>query len=265
MGYQDELNEILRYRGAVEYNRTVFLLNQAWALNAFSKIDAGFSQLTKFLCSHRGHEGKSRVSFIPLMLLMQRQARSSFERLSSFQSYEAWVVLRPCLESALIVGKWTDDVAYAKIWDNRAIDRDTFRREYSGKKLRSKSLSRSDELQRVLSRINDDFIHANSAYYHRHTEVAPVDENNFGVRVNYFDSEIDNEAHILAWAHLLVVLQESVLALYTSIFGILPIVTMGLSSFEKAYELRARNLLNRSPEHETVLQELGLWPELSAV
>jgi hypothetical protein len=265
MAQQPDLNPLLEYHGAIEYNRTIFLLNRGWAFGAFSTIDGGFNQLAKLLCKHRGPEGKSRVSFIPFLLLMQRQARSSFERLSSLQSYEAWVLLRPCLESTLILGKWTDDVAFARIWENRAADRDAFRREYSGKNLRSKSLCRSVELQQVLSRINDDFMHANSAYYTRHTAVGSVDANNVGILVNYFDTEVDNEAHTLALAHLLVVVQESVLALFASTFGTVPVKTMGLSSFEKAYEQRARQLLDRSPQYEAVLQGLGLWPNLSAV
>ena len=262
MAQQPELNAILEYRGAIEGNRTIFLLNHPWAFNTFSAIDMGFGWLVELLGKHRGPEGKSRVSFIPFLLLMQRQARSSFERLSSLQSYEAWVLLRPCLESALILGKWTDDVNFAKVWENRATDRDAFRIEYSGRKLRSKSLPRSDELQRVLSRINDDFMHANSAYYTRHTTVEPAEENNVRILVNYFDTALDNEAHTLALLHLLAVVEELVLALFTAIFGELSIKTMGLSSFEKAGEQRVRDLLARSPRHEAVLQELGLWPKL---
>jgi len=259
-----ELNAILEYRGALEHNREVFLLNHAWGIRAFSITDSGFSRLVEVLGHRRGPEGKSRVSFIPFLLLMQRQARGSFERLSSLQSYDAWVLLRPCLESALILGKWTDDVAFAKIWENRKTNLDAFKREYSGRKLRSKSLPRSDELQHVLSRINDDFMHANSAYYTRHTAVTPVGENDVEILVHYFDTEVDNEAHTLALLHLLVVVQESVLALLASTFGDLPLKTLGLSSFEKAHEQRVRALLKRSPQHDAVLKELGLWPKLSA-
>lgn len=262
MNQPSELNAILEYRGAIEYNRTIFLLNHAWAFNAFSAMDMGFSRLGNLLEKFRGPEGKSRVSFIPFLLLMQRQARNSFERLSSLQSYEAWVLLRPYLESALLLGKWTDDIGFAKIWENRATDRDAFRREYSGKKLRSKSLARSDELQQVLSRINDDFMHANSAYYTRHMTERSLDENNVRIIVNCFDTPVDNEAHTLAQLHLLVLVQELVLALFTSIFGEIPIKTMGLSSFEKLSEQRVRNLLGNSPQHEAILQELGLWPKL---
>jgi hypothetical protein len=260
---QQELDAILQYRGAIDYNRAIFLLMHNWAFSAFSKIDAGFSRLSDLLCHHRGPEGKSRVSFIPFLLLMQRQARSSFERLSSSQSYEAWVLLRPCLESALILGKWTDDVAFARIWEKRSVDREAFSKAYSGKSLRSKSLARSVELQQVLSRINDDFMHANLAYYTRHTQVGPLDEKNVGVVVNYFDTDIDNAAHTLAMIHLLVVVQESVLTLFTSIFGTLPLKSMGLSSFEEAYGARPKDLLKSSPRHEVVLRELGLWPKLS--
>ena len=262
MNQPSELNTIPEYRGAIEYNRTAFLLNHAWTLNAFSEMDIGFSRLVNLLKKFRGPEGKSRVSFIPFLLLMQRQARNSFERLSSLQSYDAWVLLRPCLESVLFLGKWTDDIGFAKIWENRATDRDAFRREYSGKKLRSKSLGRSDELQQVLSRINDDFMHVNSAYYFRHMTEKSPDQGNVCISFNYFDTPVDNEAHTLAQLHLLVLVQEQVLALFTSIFGEIPIRTMGLSNFEKLSEQRVRNLLGNSPQHEVILEELGLWPKL---
>jgi hypothetical protein len=97
MAQQPERNAILEYRNAIDANRTLFLLNHAWALDAFSIIDAGFIRLVELLCTYRRPEGKSRVSFVPFLLLMQRQARSSFERLSSFQSYDAWVYCAPVL------------------------------------------------------------------------------------------------------------------------------------------------------------------------
>jgi hypothetical protein len=172
-------------------------------------------------------------------------------------------ILRPCLESALIIGKCTENVAFATIWKNRVMDRDAFQREYSGKKLRSKSLVRSDQLQRVLSRINDDFMHANPAYYTHHTTREYANENIDIIHVNYFDTEVDNEVHTLALLHLLMVVEESILALFASIFDNLLLHTMGLASFDDAHEQRTRDLLQRSPQHEAVLQELGLWPKLT--
>jgi hypothetical protein len=49
MAQQPGLNAILEYRSVVDYNRTIFLLNHAWALNVFSTIDTGFTRLSELL------------------------------------------------------------------------------------------------------------------------------------------------------------------------------------------------------------------------
>lgn len=167
----DGKNTVLDYESARSYNRNVFLLNHSWAFHVYSQIDKNFDRLGYILSRGRDRNGNSHVSLIQFFLLMRRQAMNAFWALCSRQSFEAWVLLRPCLESALIVGKWIDDPAAAKVWENRKHDRESYKREYSGKRLRSRSLPHSDRIQSVLSQINDDFMHVNPDYYHRHIDV----------------------------------------------------------------------------------------------
>ena len=96
---------------------------------------------------------------------MQRQSFVALDALSSMQAYQAWVLLRPGLECALIMGKWMDDNANYHIWINRLQDPEAYRTTYSGKKMVSRSLPRSRDLQQVLKAINDSFVHPNPEYW----------------------------------------------------------------------------------------------------
>ncbi|MBI4481252.1 MAG: hypothetical protein HY652_00035 [Acidobacteria bacterium] len=253
-------NDVLEYRNRLAFNREFFLLKYGFAFHAFTQIDSNFNVLGQILQSKKDKNGKSRVSFIPFVLLMQRQARAAFEGISSFQSYEAWVLLRPCLEAALIMGKWEDDPQNCNIWKNRAEDREAYWKTYTGRKLRSTALPRSDRLQTVLSRINDDFIHANPDYYLRHTKIQPQVET-VGILVHYFDDAADHEAHLHAVLHLILVVQDSAAGMLRQIFGGLDPLTVALDVYENEFAPRVRKFLERSPSHKTVLAELGLWPE----
>jgi hypothetical protein len=74
------------------------------------------------------------------------------------------VLLRPGIEAYLIIGKWIDDPATAEIWKNRRNDWKNYQKTYSGPALRSRSLPMSDQIQTILSIVNDDFVHANPDY-----------------------------------------------------------------------------------------------------
>jgi hypothetical protein len=250
---------IFGYRAAKAKNRDIFLLNHSEEFSAFAEIDRNFELLGRVLQSCRDSEGKSYVSFLPFVLLMQRQARSAFESLSSFQSYEAWVLLRPCLEAALIMGKWVDDPENAGIWENRNQDWRAYRREYTGEALRSQSLPDSNRIRSVLSRINDDFMHQNPLYYGRHIEVAPSGEASVMIAVQYFDEPADHQAHLYSLLHVLLTIQEAVLGLFQGICPAARPASFGVKAFEKSYEERVEAFLQAHPDRSAVLIELGLW------
>ena len=110
---------ILDYRSALSYNREVFLIQQGALVKAFSAIDDNFASLIQPLATKRDSTGHSHVSLTPFLLLLQRQARAAFELFSAYESYQGWVLARPGVEGALIIGKWVDDPANAHVWQNR--------------------------------------------------------------------------------------------------------------------------------------------------
>lgn len=256
----DGKNTVLDYESARSYNRNVFLLNHSWSFRVYSQIDNNFYRLGYVLSKGRDRNGKSYVSLIPFFLLMRRQAMNAFWALCSHQSFEAWVLLRPCLESALIVGKWTDDPAAAKVWENRKQDRESYKREYSGKHLRSRSLPRSDRIQSVLSQINDDFMHANPDYYRRHADVRERSDRIVELNVHFFDTALDHETHLLAFAHLLMVLEKSLSELLAALIVDQDVVDVGYDSFRETHSRLYESFLEEHAEQAGIIATLGLWP-----
>ena len=250
---------ILHYRSALSYNREVFLIEQGALVKAFSTIDDNFASLIQPLATKRDSSGHSHVSLAPFLMLLQRQARSAFELFSADQPYQGWVLARPGVESALIIGKWVDDAANASLWKNRYVNPSAYRKGYSGQALRSKSLVNSARIQSVLSKINDDFVHANPDYYGRHLQFRPGDAGYVNVALNYFDDDAVQEAHVLAFLHLLLVIQQELADLLGRLFGVPLVLPNGVAEFERSFLPRVRPLVARYPEAKAILEELGSW------
>ena len=251
-------DEILRYRSALAYNREVFLIEHGELVKAFSAIDDNFSTLIEVPRTMRDANGKSYVSLIPFLLLLQRQSRAAFEAFAVYQSYQAWVLLRPGVEALLIVGKWVDDPASASVWENRKQDRRGYQKAYSGQALRSNSLASSDSIQGVLSKVNEEFVHANPDYYGRHLEMGVGDPGYVSFWLGYFDEGALHEAHVLAFLHLLLVMQEGLASLFARLFAARVTLRAPLISFRSKFGARMTELASQSKDAAATLQQLGL-------
>lgn len=260
---QSKVEDILEYRAALQLNREVFLLNYPYFFYAFRGIDANFLKIVNIVAHQRDNHGHAHVSFVPFLLLMQRQARHAFEALCSHQAYGAWVLVRPAIEAALMIGKWVDSPRNAGIWKNRLEDPKAYQKAYSGKKLRSRSLPRSDSIQRVLSMINDRYVHANPEYYYRHVVAEHLDEAHFGLLLNYFDDDVEVKGHAFAFLHLLILIQDSMLEMLRTLFPSAKQESMGLSEFEKELSTKAREHLQEVPDARSVIEEFGLWSDVT--
>jgi hypothetical protein len=251
-------DEILHYRSILAYNREVFLIEHGDLVKVFSAIDGNFKALIEVPRTKRDSMSKSYVSLIPFVLLLHRQARAAFEAFAVQQSYQAWVLLRPGLEALLIIGKWVDDPANAKIWQNRNEDRKSYRTAYSGQALRSTSLPSSDRIQNVLSKVNDDFVHANPDYYTRHLTVGAGDPGYVYFAVQYFDDDILQSAHVLASLHLLLVMQEALAGLLAHLFAVPVTLKAPLAAFLSQFGARMMEVGSQSEAAAVILERLGL-------
>jgi hypothetical protein len=251
-------SEILKYRSSLAYNREVFLIEHGAMMKAFDQIDQNFIELVEFPQKMRDVKGKSYPSLIPFLLLFQRQSRAAFESCAVFQAYQAWVLLRPGVEALLIVGKFIDDRKFVTIWQNRKQDPEAYRRAFSGRNLRSTHLASSDKFQKVLSRINDDFVHANVEYLSRHLGVNTADREYTTIGFDYFDRDESQEANVLALLHLVLIMQASLAALFAKLFGTDVMLKAGPERFLGDFGHKIASLASRSHEAKAIFGDLGL-------
>jgi len=257
----DSGNPLLENHSRLVYNREVFLVIHRFALDFFSRIDENFRRIGGILAQRRDKAGHSHVSLVPFVLVMQRQLYAAFELIAGYQSFQAWVLLRPCLESALIIGKWVDDPSFATVWEKRNEDFDAYRKAYFGRGLESRSLPRAREIRLVLSRINDDFMHTNQAYYMRHVELRPADTDNTYLLVHHVDQDpMLHEAHLMAMINLLLTVQDSLVRMFGNLFGLTQMPDMGLEAWQKSAANKAAELMVGADQVKQILVELGLWP-----
>lgn len=257
-----DADSVIRYEAALFANRRVFLLNHPWAFFTYYKLHETFTKLGDVLSKGRTESGKSYVGLIPFLLIMQRQSVNAFLSLTSPQSFQAWVLLRPCLEATLMAGKWVDDPANAIVWRNRETNRKAYSNTYQGKALRSRSLPRSAEIQMVLKTINDDFLHANPRYYDRHTKMDVLDEDTFFMKLEYFDEEQDYIPHTLAFLHLICIVQDSLSRMIAGDIVDQSPIPAGLSDLEATLQPRVDEFLSKHPDRRPVIEELGIWKSI---
>lgn len=256
-----DMSDFLGYRAVRSHNRETFLLNYANLIRAFVLLDESFTVLAASL-NRRDKTGSAHVSLIPLLLLMQRQSRSSFDAISSHQSYEGWVLLRPAIEATLIMGKWMDRPEMARIWANRFKDAKRYRQEYSGgDKLRSQSLPRSVQIQGVLGKVNDNFLHPNPDYVLRHLDASPVGDAHIGLQVNYFDTQTQTAVNALAWLHLISVIQDSCREMLLQVFASVPEMRLSPADLRREFLDQVRDL-GKEKIARAVLVDFGLWPNV---
>lgn len=251
----------IAYRRTINTNREIFLLKFPNVFLDFLKTDDYCSGLGTAISKGRTKDNKTLVSFIPFMEIIQRQMRNAFEAFISAHSYQGWVLLRPALEAALIIGKWTDDRKNVEIWENRDIDRQSYQKEYSGKRLESKSLPNSADIRSVLSQINNDFMHFNPTYYFRHSKLSAKYIETYFFTLSYFDDDITQDFHIHAFMHICLVIARSIASLLQKQFVDSIRVDVDVKGFRKAYDKRIKRLIKENPEGIKVLTELGLWPD----
>jgi len=250
---------VLEYQSVRSYNREVFFIEHADLVKAFVATDNNFNTLIRLPATMRDGNGSSHVALIPFVFLLQRQAQSAFEALTAFQSYQAWVLLRPGIEAALIIGKWVDDPKNAEIWKNRENDPKPYQKSYTGKALRSKSLPNSEPIQGVLRKINDDFVHANPEYYKRHLTVAPGHPEYVKMLLQYFDDDSLLLVNVFAFLHTLLIVQQALLSLFNKLFSCNESLPSPLELFIRTYEEKIDKRAGSAEEHRRILKELGMW------
>src|ERR1700739_1899623 len=109
------LDEFSNYYFRLTKNREVFERNFAPDIAAFEELLSRLREIWGRVGTVRGLSGTSHAGLLLFSNLLVRHLMFGFEHLSCYQSFLAWLTFRPGLEALLIIGKFVDDVANAKI------------------------------------------------------------------------------------------------------------------------------------------------------
>ena len=251
------MDEYLSYFGTQLTNRQVFLLNCSDDVRAFSRLLSALRNAWTRLGVERDTAGKSHVGLLLFANVLSAHVLVGFQHVSSYQSFLAWSTFRPGLEALLIIGKFLDDPANAGIWKNRQTDPHLYRKTFSGKSLESVSLPKSSVFRRVLTRLNDDFMHPNPHFAYRG---ATQTARGTGVQldIQLFDTAPDiHEAHLLSYMNLLDCIVSASEGLVNNLCGKTAVsVRHRYTTHEQP---RATQLASRSVAGKRIMEELGLW------
>jgi len=251
--------DLLDYASRQVRNRETFLLNYGNDFGIFDDLIKALYSNWSRLGQGKDKNGYSQVGLLLFANILTRNAILGFQHIASYQSFLAWLTFRPGLEAFLILGKFVDDPNNAKIWKERHLNRKAYQKTFSGKSLVSKSFPRSQEVQKVLSRLNDDFMHPNPDFTYRDTSVRE-NGSSFLMEIQFFDvSPLVHEAHLLAYLNLInVVVSESV-NLVKQLFDKVQPDPTPQTQFESIASSRATQLSLQDPIAKKVMENLGLW------
>ncbi len=251
------MGELSDYYAVQIKNREAFEKNFVSDITVFNELLSRFRQIWGRVGTVRGLSGQSHAGLLPFSNLLIRHLIFGFEHLSCYQSFLAWLTFRPGLEALLIIGKFVDDPANAKIWREREIDPKAYRQTFWGSSLESKSLPKSAEFRQVLTHLNDEFMHPNPAFTYRDTTVK-TDSAGHLIEIQFFDLRPDlHEAHLLAYTNLMDNVVTASDSLVLTLCG-----PTGVAALAQSYEAKEQNRaaqLEKDATAKKIMQELGLW------
>jgi hypothetical protein len=251
--------DLLEYIAAQARNRDVFLLNYGAHFANFDFMIEGLRSVWARLGNEKDTSGHSHVGILPFVNILVRHAIFGFQHLASYQSFLAWLTFRPGLEAFLILGKWVDDPNNARTWKERQANRKKYKNAFSGQNLVSKCLPRSADFQKVLSRLNDDFLHPNPDFAYRHHDLEDQGSS-FYLKIHYFDTDSDlHEANLMAYLNLLDQILVSSEGLINALFGPPPLGLIIRQPFAQIALSRATTLATQDTMAKQTMEEFGLW------
>jgi hypothetical protein len=252
------MDEFSEYSSRQQKNREVFRKNFVSDTESFKEALTTLRNIWGRLGIERDKAGQSHAGLLPFSNILVRHVIFGFEHLACYQSFLAWLTFRPGLEALLMLGKFVDDPANAKIWLNREVDVNSYRRTFEGKALESTSLPLSPEFRQVLSRLNTEFMHPNPVFAYRDATIRS-DAGGMLVEIQFFDVDADvHEGHLLAYSNLIDAIVRSSKTVVDRLCG--SKVEGGWTGNYAVQERgRALKIAARNAVAKKVMEELGLW------
>jgi hypothetical protein len=251
-------DEYSEYTATQTNNRAIFRCNFSRDLDSFNLLFHKLRSTWQRIGEQRGIAGESHAGLAYFANVLIRHSLMGFQLISSYQSFLAWMTFRPGLEALLIIGKLVDDPHNADVWKNKCADWKLYNNTFSGGALDSKSLPWSKELRRVLSRLNDDFMHPNPTFTYRDSRYMSVGADLL-LEIKFFDVD-DNllEAHLLSYLNLLDLIAKASEDLIDNLCGPLPACST-YKSLAKQKSERALRVASKDILAKQVMNDLGIW------
>lgn len=251
--------DLLEYAATQVRNRETFLLNYGKDFGVFNYQLGALLDAWSRIGAEKDLLGRAHAGLLLFFNILIRHAILGFQHIATYQSFVAWLTFRPGLEALLVLGKFIDNPANAKIWCDRLTDRNAYQKAFSGKSLISKSLPRSSDFREVLTRLNDDFMHPNPDFTYRDMSVRESGQK-VSLGIQFFDVISDvHEGHLLAYLNLLDLIFWASESLVNNLYGPPPDASSVRNTFAEAEASRAADLAIRNPAARKVMEELGLW------
>ena len=122
---------ITDYQSAKDANRKGFEQNYSADVQFFEAASTKLSSIWERLGTTRDKAGHSHAGLLHFANILRRHCVLGFENIATYQSYLMWSNFRAGLEALLIIGKFVDDPANAKIWLNRSSNHAAAKKAYS--------------------------------------------------------------------------------------------------------------------------------------
>jgi len=251
--------DLLEYAATQVKNREIFLLNYGKDFRKFSyQLDALVNVWSRIGVG-KDLKGRSHAGLLPFFNILRRHAIFGFQHIATYQSFVAWLTFRPGLEALLVLGKFVDNPPNAKIWSDWLTNHKAYLGLFQGKSLISKSLPRSSDFRKVLTRLNDDFMHPNPSFTYRDMSIRESGQE-LSLEIDFFDVGSDiHEGHLLAYLNLIDLILLASESLVNDLYGTLPDARCVRNTFAEAEASRATGLAIRNSAARKVMEELGLW------
>lgn len=252
------MNEYSHYLATQTANRVVFQKNFANNYATFNSLFERLRSAWERIGIQRGITGESHAGLLYFANLLIRHTLIGFQQITTYQSFLAWLTFRPGLEAFLMIGKLVDDSSSANVWKGHRVDWKLYNKTFTGAGLESKSLPRSKEFRRVLSCLNDDFMHPNPTFTYRDSTSSNIGNDVF-FETQLFDVDgVLHESHLLAYLNLLDLITESSCGLIDTLCGPSPSHNSH-QVFAQRESSRALAVAAQSVASKSVLNDLGLW------
>ena len=252
-------SEYLTYGSKLSYNREVFLTNYREELAMFEESNALLQNMGSFISKTRDINGNSHVSLLFLIGIIERQARIAFDCITRYQAFTAWITFRPAVESLLIIGKFIDNPRNAEIWINRKQYKKEFKKEFTGKGLIPSSFALAKKFRRLLTKINDEFVHSNWNYLKKNYQQIPINSGT-AFLIPYIDEDFfEHSAFLYSFLHIYRLMIVSIGQALGPKFGNKGKMQIDHKIMERVLAPKVEKLASEHPGLVNILETFGLY------